>query len=189
MASNDSEGGSFLPAAIAGVALLVVAGLYIFWPTGESAEHGEQTAKASASAQASGAPVGGGIPAAEVTNAARAGGAKAPQVRNMSGDPRMPEGINANETPEERLERLRKRLDAKKEHIKVIEGSLEKLPELREERVSKSSDPETTNEDFDKRKEKLEKNIEKAEKDMEFFEKEIARLEEELGVEPAAPEE
>ena len=99
------------------------------------------------------------------------------------------QGINANETPEERLERLRKRVDAKKEHIKVIEGSLEKLPKLREERVGASSDPEATNEDFDKRKEKLEKNIEKAEKDIEFFEKEIARLEEELGVEPAAPEE
>jgi len=189
MASNDSEGGSFLPAAIAGVALLVVAGLYIFWPTGESAEQGDKSAQANASAKSSGSPVGGGIPAAEATNAARAGGATAPQVRNMAGDPRMPEGINADETPEERLERLRKRVDAKKEHIKGIEGSLEKLPDLREERVSKSSDPETTNADFDKRKEKLEKNIEKAEKDIEFFEKEIARLEVELGVEPSAPEE
>ena len=184
---------SLLPTVLAFVAILVVAGLLIFWPSGddEGKGGGDKAANAAKTgAQGEGGADGGPAARAAGVGARQVDAATAPEgkgTRNPAiklgptgrGMAPMPEALPKDppaEAPvadkiafyEKRLEEAERLRDTRKKFV-------DRLPDVKA-RVEASPNPDDAMKAFEKRKAIVEDNYAKAQKDVEDIEKKLAEL-------------
>jgi len=161
-----------------GLGILVIVGVFIFWPGGD----GESATPGDASAQGKGGGKNAGsIGERRVDPAADPGRAASAATQRSRG---LATPGEANEAPEPKT--LEGKIEAKKRQIKLaemkveqIQAGLERYPKIREEALANTDNLEFTTKTFDRKKERMELNLERAKADVEAFSAELEDLESE----------
>lgn len=187
-ADKDDEQ-SFLPTVLAGLGILAVAALLIFWPSDDEASRGKDGAGGGDAGVAEGSNAGGkgaraaGIGSRPVDAATKPDSAtrRNPNIRHMAGGGMAPVPEAAPRDPpvgastqdkiafyEKRLEQALRVRDSRKKFA-------DKLPDVKA-RIEASDDPQRGLETFEKRKKIVEDNYEKAKRDVEEIETKLAEL-------------
>jgi hypothetical protein len=188
--SAKDEDSSLLPTVLAGAAILVVAALLIFWPSGEGEDKGKTADKAAAAAGGKGEAEGGqggraaGVGAREIDapTTPEARGTRNPAIKMPAGGNGMapvPEAVpkdppaEASTTDkiafyEKRLEQAVRIRDTRKKFV-------DRLPEV-QARVESSPNPDEGMKAFAKRKTIVDDNYAKAQADVADIEKKLAEL-------------
>lgn len=189
--AKDEEQASLLPTVLAFAAILLVAGLLIFWPSGDEGAGGpNKTAAGAAGGKGAGGADGGpagrgaGVAAREVDAATtpQGRGTRNPAIKMPPGGrgmAPMPEALpkdppaNASTADkiafyEQRLEQAVRLRDTRKKFV-------DRLPDVKA-RVEASPNPTEALKAFEKRKQIVEDNYAKAQQDVDDIEKKLAEL-------------
>jgi hypothetical protein len=190
---NDEEQ-SFLPTVLAGVGILAVAALLIFWPSDDDSKGGKAskdkanaTAKAKGAAAKGGAGAGGraaGVGKREVDAATKreGSGTRNPAIKLPAGGrgmAPMPEALPKdppeNATADDKIAFYEKRLDAALRLQESRKKFADRLPQV-QARIEASPNPEQGMKTFEQRKTIVEDNYAKAKAEVETIEGKLAEL-------------
>jgi hypothetical protein len=182
---------SLLPTVLAFAAILVVAGLLIFWPSGDEDAEGRDAKSVAAGAEGGGAggadgPSGraGGVGARQIDAATTPQGRgtrnpaikMGPQGRGMAPMPEaLPKDPPADAPVADKIAFYEKRLEQAIRIRDTRKKFVERLPEVKT-RVESSPNPAQGLEAFEKREKIVEDNYAKAQADVEDLEKKLAEL-------------
>ena len=192
---KKEEEQSLLPTVLAFAGILLVAGLLIFWPSGDDDEAKKGEGKTAAGAAAGGRDEAGG---AEGGPAGRAAGVGARQVdaattpegrgtrnpaiklppggRGMAPMPEaLPKDPPADATPEDKIAFYEKRLEQAIRLRDTRKKFVDRLPEV-QAKIEASANPDEGMKAFEKRKQIVEDNYAKAQADVADLEKKLAEL-------------
>lgn len=183
----ESEGGGLLPAALAGVGILLVAGLILFGGDDKSDEAAQnQDGKSQHSASAQSARGGkGGVAARAVdkpSNSNRVQPKLNPRVANaIVGGGMAPEKAEDDEEPtsfdskEDEIVYWEDQLREANRMLEIRERAVEHIPRI-EEKIREGNDPVNGLADFERRKQVVKDNLEKAQKRVTEVEDKLAAL-------------
>lgn len=181
---------SLLPTVLAFAAILLVAGLLIFWPSDDGDAEGKDAKSVAAAGEggANGAdgPAGraGGVGARQIDAATTPQGRgtrnpaikMAPQARGMAPMPEaLPKDPPADAPVADKIAFYEKRLEQAIRIRDTRKKFVERLPEVRS-RVESSPNPEDGMAAFEKREKIVQENYAKAQADVEDLEKKLAEL-------------
>jgi hypothetical protein len=186
---KDEEERSLLPTVLAFAAILLVAGLLIFWPSGDGDEKDAQGKAAVAGGKAEGGAGGpsgraAGVGARQVDAATtpEGSGTRNPAIkmppggRGMAPMPEaLPKDPPADATPEDKIAFYEKRLEQAVRLRDTRKKFVDRLADV-QAKVESSPNPEEGMKAFEKRKAIVEDNYAKAQADVEDLEKKLAEL-------------
>ena len=179
MASSDSAptdegGGGLVPTLIAGAAILLGAGLFIFWPSGGDGGTGSNGDRAVSAGN--GGPKGGvGSRSADPAKAvAPVDEAKRQSMTINASDSAEP--LPPAKTTEEKIARAEQSLKLAQNNVKTFTKSLERLPKFKADAMEKADNPDSVESNYAVKEANIRRNLKRAEEDVLKYQEELDRL-------------